>query len=755
MQTVTDAIYLGVVKSRGQRGPIAAASLSPLLRSSTDRSRWETITLGPAERRANFPNGGNVSWLQAPDAAIAGTLWQFEVAEQPTYYDNPADPWRDRYMVAPRTAYPVCEVLDLDRLGGEPEGRELVTTYGVSFEGQAPNGLFYLRIDGTLWTDPPVHFIPRDSLAQLWIIELPNSGVLRWVRYESAVNLTEFDYGYKRLVLPPNVRPAGTVQLRDWSTDEALLVRVLRSARKYDRAYADALGLSEKLVSHFGGVLSGPIPDPDFEAARIKRVDRFLRGLKAAHELMTAATMVVENGPLAHSIEITKEEILVEARQTALRQARQELGDHDATLQGLQRQIVDKQRELQALEQAIADTRSKHEVQVSRLESDLTERVNAAIKKPEELLGSIALFRAVTGGTAPRRDSRQSRQIVDAITSLNIPATECLTESNLFQSLQRELIKRDVSKVVASSLHASFLGGAVPLLTGSRSKEALAAYADCVAGGRLCWIPVSAGWLEPSDYLGRIDPRSGCLSSHPSGLIELLLQATADSSLHLVVFEGANRAAIESYLVPLFACHQDAGLNRGRRYPVAGLQNGATCLPFPPDGRIAWPTNVLMAGTLVDGPMAMPVPKEAWEYATLILCDELSPGIELEALLDLHPDNRRQHCDDQLPSYISAQLWESLKAACREHDLTPISELWLKLSQNTKLSPGARDIAFKVFAAARRSLDDVSALNIAVCHAVLPLLADDTRLSGVLLPELAAIYKDPQGAVEAARRLTT
>src|SRR5262245_7784517 len=127
------SVYLGIVSSRGHRGSIAAATLRPLMASSEDRRLWEQDFSDVAQRKEVFPNAGCVSWLYPDAEAEEGTLWQFEITDQPTYFDHPDDPWRDRFMVAPRTAKRVYAVIDVEKLGGEVQGRELLTTHGIQF----------------------------------------------------------------------------------------------------------------------------------------------------------------------------------------------------------------------------------------------------------------------------------------------------------------------------------------------------------------------------------------------------------------------------------------------------------------------------------------------------------------------------------------------------------------------------------------------------------------------------------------------
>jgi hypothetical protein len=400
-------LYLGIVISRGQRGLAAVASVRPLLIASEDRKQWVRKLSDSTARRDEFPNAGAISWLHPDDTAMEGTLWQFEITEQPTYFDHPEEPWRDRFMVLQHTVKPVCEVFELDRLGGEPDGREQLTIHGLRFPKGAPTTC-YVRLENNLWSVPPLHFVKKSGAEKDWVVELPSTSCIRCVKWDQPVELTEIEYFGPHFVLPPNAHPVGRAYQRDWSPDEVVLGRVFRTLRKVDRKQQELLDSAESAVAGLAQLLAGsgrPVPNAEFEAARVRRAQAFLRRLNDVHAVARVANIAIESGPLADEIAKQKEAIFTEERTQARRKAEAELADEQAKLQKISKKVVEQQQKLDRL---IKESKAEREAQVGRLEEDIARRVREATSKPEELLGSVALIRAVMGPTKTNGDAWHS-----------------------------------------------------------------------------------------------------------------------------------------------------------------------------------------------------------------------------------------------------------------------------------------------------------------------------------------------------------
>jgi hypothetical protein len=134
--------------------------------------------------------------------------------------------------------------------------------------------------------------------------------------------------------------------------------------------------------------------------------------------------------------------------------------------------------------------------------------------------------------------------------------------------------------------------------------------------------------LEPADLLGRIDPHSRQFIPHAAGLVDLLLfaqQPDQTDKLFLVVLEGVNRAAVDSYLLPILAEYRSALCTvEGRALSLAHPAAFSAGDPYAVAARLRWPSNVLLAGTLTDGVVRLPLPASLWNDACYIPVESLS-----------------------------------------------------------------------------------------------------------------------------------
>jgi hypothetical protein len=172
------------------------------------------------------------------------------------------------------------------------------------------------------------------------------------------------------------------------------------------------------------------------------------------------------------------------------------------------------------------------------------------------------------------------------------------------------------------------------------------------------------------------------------------------------------------------------------------------------DGRVAWPPNVLIAGTIALGSTSLPLPADVWQHATLLLCDAVDPGPELEAFADRHPDERTSGRDEEPLSFVRRPTWTGWQSECRGRTLTPCVQLWAKLAQGSDLPRSARDVALRFFAASRTFADDPGATADTLAHCLLPLIARDADRASAALGDARTIYGDWSRAIREAARLT-
>jgi hypothetical protein len=319
-------------------------------------------------------------------------------------------------------------------------------------------------------------------------------------------------------------------------------------------------------------------------------------------------------------LERERKQILEKAREDAWSQIQAEILAENEKLGVLRKGTAEQRKILDDLMQEIEVLRAEHGSMLDSLDETLTKRLQEILAKPEKTLAEIFLFRAASAssknrvaGETPRVSLPVARDRPRPIGSIeDEERVSLITEvETLRVLLTKALQARDVSPLVARPMHATFLAGGLPVLTGSRAFEALAAYASCVTRGLIHWVPISAAMLEPADLLGRIDPTTQRFVPHASGVVDLLCSASQTESLHLVVLEGINRAAIDAYLLPLLACYTDAWRKSGSRaFPLFAPTAVTADDPYAAAHSLPWPSNVLLAGIVSEGTVTLSMPEK-------------------------------------------------------------------------------------------------------------------------------------------------
>lgn len=115
--------------------------------------------------------------------------------------------------------------------------------------------------------------------------------------------------------------------------------------------------------------------------------------------------------------------------------------------------------------------------------------------------------------------------------------------------------------------------------------------------------------MEPQDLLGRFDSASGRIIPSATGLLDVMKDATVSGRLHVVVFDGFNRAPTEAYLAPILQAAAAARTaDPARVIPIANPAIVADDDPYRELARLGWPSNVLIACLPTDGTATLPVP---------------------------------------------------------------------------------------------------------------------------------------------------
>jgi hypothetical protein len=197
------------------------------------------------------------------------------------------------------------------------------------------------------------------------------------------------------------------------------------------------------------------------------------------------------------------------------------------------------------------------------------------------------------------------------------PFLDTLHESR--RAIRKACRAAGVSASCGLAVHASLLAGLCPVVAGADALDLLEAYAQVTTGGRLCWVPISPTILDPLDLLGRPN-ESGRMIQHPSGLLDLLVNAESEpNTLTLVVLDGITHAPADTYLTPVLAWQATA--HRGadaRQFPLCHATALAADDAFSKRTKLRWPSNVLLAATLGQGPTMLLPSIEFWSRAAFI-----------------------------------------------------------------------------------------------------------------------------------------
>lgn len=609
-------VYLGVIDwvTDSSRGLIA--QLRPYYEFLTETNTWEVIDQQDVKNL--FPNRGYVTWFK-PTTTVEGTPWLFQIEMQKTF--DKENPKHDLYMAAGKVV-PAHEVIDLREFGDTEAIRRLLTEDGLLLP-YIPSNSIYLWSEDDCWLGP-VHLVTRtaeqdstESSLQYWFLE--ESDCNNPIRvYFPSKERTQLFLGGRRIFLHPGVMPAMQVGEVDWSRDDVLLTRVFKMVRQHDKTFADQLGLTNKVVSRAADLLTEVGSNHALELYRIKRAIKICSSLQERQDLIDKLSKEL----LAIPVVADKiSEVSRKAEEDARTKIERELAHEIERTNQLRNEVVAAENKLKDIEAQIAQKREELEALVSNFEQALSERLVGIMARPEQELANIAVFRAALQIEGTK--AQKTAHVEAFVPHMPWANSDIPQETELEQfkkNLRKEVRNRGFSTEAATVLHASFLSGMVPVLTGSYSFDLLQAYANHLAGGRLLWVTVPPTVVEPSDLLGRFDHVSSRFVPHANCLLDVLLAAQKSTDLCLIALDGFNHSAVDAYLYPILSCYEDAWKEtRKRVIPLFHPSLGSSeLLPasFP------WPRSALLALILDRGLAGLPINHAFWTRATFINVDQ-------------------------------------------------------------------------------------------------------------------------------------
>lgn len=631
-----ETVFLGTLQDVRDRGEHAFAFVRPSHFWSEAESKWKAI----ANVAQAFPSRGNLIWLNFPMGVPSqGSLWLFRREE------NPRQDAINRYCVKdPEEAF---EIIDL-RQHGDEGARSILTGTGLFLKSR-PTSRVYIWYERRSAIGP-VSLVSAGR-ANFWRLDsrtcqMPFE-VMEIERDPIAVCV---DPGRSLLIMPPYYRPRSTGKKVDWAPDPVVLERAIKILKNFDPKMWKSLDLSERIIEHMVESLHLDDEGDGLARYRLNRACAILNSLRLAKEEAERLTRELCEVPaIAHQLEAVRKTArsealkaaedeaakIREAAQLEAQQIRQEARTEVAVIRAARDQA---RAELDSLTMEIEHKRAALMEQADALDNEIESRLSDLLSRPERLLADAAILRVASRlwNGAMIEQKAHSALLTDGHDGSSVPRRQpsfpwddnpdepaLISDEEEFEKTLRAAFKRQgVSRDDAAVLHASLLAGAMPILSGPNAFEVLEAYASVAVGGRLLWLPISPGTLEPGDLFGRSEAVSGQFVPHAGGLLDLLLHAGSTEDLFLVVLDGINRAPVEAYLLPLLGCYADSWREvGGRTLPITHPYMLAPRSPYAVASRLRWPRNVLLAATLVEGVAVLPLPADLWSFATLINVD--------------------------------------------------------------------------------------------------------------------------------------
>lgn len=706
--------YLGIVETahrRSQQQPEQRAGyvlLRPLYRSSEELSEWIPV------EQTDFPNRGAVTWYDPPSDLAKDSLWQFQVQESRTYRaDNPN---HDQFFASNPVS--AREVIDL-RLDDKPfildDARREVVEEGIELQFIPPQQV-HLWIDDDALTSP-VHLIQHGNKWRISTDQSQKTFIKVYsIPQKKIVELRAG--GARRAFLAPDAQTGAPTQLLDWSSDDVLLKRVLKWLQEADKDFAHSIELTKRALNRAAEIVRGEHSETGEAALRKQQLQRAL-ALASAIEETDELRRVLEEDLLNLPAVIERiNEAVDEARQEAREQIRHEESEAASSVAALRVEKAALEQEIKEFEQRRAELSLslQRQVEESRaaVEAALEEQMSELMNRPAQVLANISIFRAAlnlapstnsSNAHAPRHltagDAASGRSILSLRFVRREEQIKLITDQqDLRTALNESHAAAGFDSGVAATLHAAFLSGMMPILSGSAAYEAVKSYASRVAGGRLLWIPVPATTLEPNDLLGRFDAASRNFVPHPNGLLDLLLHARNSAELFIVVLDGFNRAPVDSYLSPLLSMFDDAWLveHERRALPLVHQSSVSVEEPYVAAARLTWAPNVLLAGIWSEGAASLPVPASFWDAASFVTTEQASFD---DAAVD--NSNRHETNSDAELSELTLEAWRDWRDEGAQKKASPQLKKLMELLTNMEaLLGGLRQSKFINFYTAMR-----------------------------------------------------
>ncbi len=547
---------------------------------------WEAIESPESE----FPTRGSIFWPHA-----AGTredaLIRFNAKENNIKNDGP-----DEYMAV--DLQPAFEVIDL-RAVGDCEQVRLALTHGIALPDLfSPK--YLIRCNGDLLVGPIALAFDGAGTATL---EKNNHARI------SCYQLAEEDFlgiaykGETRTILARSLPPFPYSYV-DWDDDRLVMRRAIEAGAKLR---GNGSNLSRQLIDEATVHLT------QFGADASARLElyRLRRAKQLADDTQQVASLAGEifAGLRDHPSVVQEVQKFAQAQRDEIRSTiEREYAAEQEALTKLRQQRKETEVALRSATRQFEETETRLKDQASGAEAALVGRIGEVLGNVPKLLADVALLKPfLEGGTSPNRITW-----TPAWPSAQVKIAEI---KELKSRLIRTLRALGVATTAYQPIHAAFAGGLVPIVSGARALAALEGYAHVVCAGRVLVVEVTSATADVQDLFGKLEQRN--FVPHPAGLLDLVGAARENEGPFLVVLDGVNRGPTESYLLPLIR------LVRNRASSIPLFHPGAIdpSDPYRTEARLQWPPNLLLAGTVIEGPTTLPVAPDVWNESIFTVAE--------------------------------------------------------------------------------------------------------------------------------------
>jgi hypothetical protein len=563
---------LGIIErfGPGKSGP--GARLRPIFLASIDKSHW----IPPEEE---YPNSGVISWWQpVPDADVY-KAWTFHI--EPSWTYDAGTEHHDYYGVKGSPVPPV-ELIELPGAHDPEDVRSLLLEEGIPLE-RCVSKLLVFR-DSSGFIVGPLDLTARDR--RLFLEEKDT-----YVPLSQENGNTPLAEWHGHIFMPPEngIRRVGEV---DFSSNSVFMRRVLREVREIPLAEIETAKLTAKVIGAYIGAFEKSSLNP-FQAQRLRRLHKMARHASDGIALGEDALPDLLSLPAVQKLISTASERAVRSAVEARQSTFDEL---DARRVELEAKVRDLQVEDERLRSEITISENQQAKLLESFERRVQEKFEEVGKSATSFLSDVALIRAALFPTAVPPVRRP-------VIRTAFPQAEALDASHLKNALRKRFEDRGLGYVLPATLLSSWTAGYVPMLFGALARDAVLSAADTLFGGVANFVTMGPTYSSPAELMGL-----RTTSPFSVGTVEeAIAEASRSEGLTLLVFDNANLSQIDSVLMPLF-----------RSYVAAhGNPTNFSTGPYPTAAGM-WPSNLLLAGVLIDSPLALPLSTEVWACSTFI-----------------------------------------------------------------------------------------------------------------------------------------